>query len=124
MSGLDARWITVSCPATVCNQVLEIPDLADLDPQPWVVGDVGEVPAASRGEVVVNGDLLGSPAQQVLHEMTADEACAAHDGEAAQCGGHFSDSQRVATLARAGWVTRRCQTTAQSPSVCGVMWSG
>ena len=106
------------------QQVLEIPDFADLDAQPWVVGDVREMPAASRGEVVVNGYLLGSLAQQVLHKMTANEACTAHDGEAAQCGGHFSDSQRVAILARAGCVTRRCQTTAQSPSVCGVMWSG
>ena len=70
MSGLDARWITVSCPATVSHQVLEVAHLADLDLQPRVVDDVGEVPAASRGEVVVDRDLLGSPAQQVLHEMS------------------------------------------------------
>ena len=64
----------VSCHSR--QQVLEVADFADLDPQPWVVGDVGEVPAAPRGEVVVDRDLLGSAAQQVLHEMTADEACA------------------------------------------------
>src|SRR5438552_3375726 len=34
------------------------------------------------------------------------------------------DSHFVAARMRAGWLTIRCQTTAHSPSVCGVIRSG
>ena len=67
MSGFDARWITVSWPAIVAVERVEVADVAADDVEPRIVVTAVEVPVAARGEVVVDGDrsVAGSASRRV-----------------------------------------------------------
>ena len=68
-----------------------------------LIQSVGEIPSAKAF-----GEILGAPEER----------------PGAVSGRGSVDSHLVADRLRRGWLTRRCQTTAQSPSVCGVIRSG
>ena len=132
MSGLDARWTTVGRSAHRRREPIEVVDLALDDLEPRIVGDRLEVPAPAGAEVVVDDDALHVVAcEQHADEVAADEAGAADDDDAAVRIALTAPPPRVAALSHfvaercsAGCETRRCHTTAHSPSVCGVMRSG
>ena len=96
------------------GQGVEILDVAADDGEPLVASVLLEVPLASRAEVVVYGDRLRlGLREQAVDEVAADEPGSA-DEEVAAAVGQRTDSQCVPCRWRAGWLTRRCQTTAQS----------
>src|SRR5579864_6394047 len=80
---------------------------------------LGVMPLAARGKVVVEGHRFYLwVAQQPVGEVAADEA--RPSGDEKPRASHFTDSHLVAVRCSSGWLTNRCQSTAQSPSVCGV----
>src|SRR5438132_9755814 len=79
------------------------------------------VPVATRREVIVQR----YPAhprvrEQAIGEMAPDESRAADNEESFPAHVYRTDSHFVTCVFRAGWLTSRCHTTAQRPSVCGV----
>ena len=108
---------------------LEVRHLAANDGQPRISCELVEVPFSPRGEIVENDQRFdGSITQEAVDEMAAYESGATHDAEvrdvADPLGAHFIPSHLALWRARKGCVTRRCQTTAHRPSVCGVTRSG
>src|ERR1019366_1761167 len=96
-----------------------------------IVDMVLEVPPTTRREIVVHPDSLNVlHAEQGVYEMAADESGAAHDDDPThRVAGrtivrhHFIDSHLAVARDNDGCETRRCQSTAQRPSVCGVTCS-
>src|SRR5579864_4534835 len=87
------------------------------------------MPMASRRKVVEHCHTADAIiAEEPIDKMASDEACTAHDAVArpssATPDAHPSASHLVLLAASAGWLTRRCQSTAHSPSVWGVTLSG
>ena len=96
-----------------------IVDVGTEHPQPAVLLVLGVMPLAAGGKIVVERHRFHTWfSQQPVREMAADEAGAPGDEEPGA--GHFTDSHLVALRCSSGWLTKRCQRTAQSPSVCGV----
>ena len=107
---------------------VEVLDVVLYDGQPRVARMGGQMPSAARGEVVVDGDRLHPwVGKEAINDVCADEAGASDNGEAPGAAdglGQGIDSHLVLLTCNVGCETRRCQTTAQSPSVWGVMrWS-
>src|SRR5262249_23283661 len=90
-----------------------------------------EMPAAARRKIVEDDDPGGRGiCEKTVDKVAPDEAGPAYDGDGAargrndnSFGGQGTDSHLVAARCRAGWLTRRCQSTAHSPSVWGVIRS-
>ncbi len=93
--------------------------------QAAIVFVVRVMPLAAAGKIVVERDRFHRfVAQQAVSKMAADESGAAGDEER-RCHRVIStDSHLVAARCNRGWLTSKCQSTAHSPSVCGVMRSG
>ena len=121
---MDYGVMPLHCP----YERIKILDVTDADTEPRVVEVTFVVPLAARREVVKERNCLGVRiAQQVVGEVAPDEPGTSNNAVSTLsyrrtiC--QRIDSHFVAEAFRTGWLTRRCQTTAHSPSVCGVMCS-
>src|SRR4030095_16566816 len=96
------------------RQGLEALGIVSNDEEALVSRVVGEVPVATRREVVVDGDPRGlRRRQKAVDAMATAEARPAHQ-EVLTATAQRSDSQCVPRRCSSGWLTSRCQTTAHS----------
>ncbi len=116
--------MTTSWPAMARGQRLEVLDVAVDDLEARVAVVMREVPVATRGEVVVDGDPLGlgSASRRSTKWLPMKPAPPTMKYRPPSLSGsRLPLASRGASSA--GWLTSRCQTTAHSPSVCGVIRS-
>ena len=102
-----------------------VEDVRTDDTKALVVATGVEVPCSAGAEVVIHGHQLRfrlreEPVDKGASDETRTAGYEHASGQGCHSGGEAVDSHLVGINCRAGCETRRCQTTAQRPSVCGV----